>query len=87
VADTTQNGAAIRTFRELRGLSRDDFVKKLLTDPDDDDTGPGYTHVANIENEHRDAKPALLHRIALVLDVPVAAICRKPIYTANESAA
>jgi transcriptional regulator with XRE-family HTH domain len=87
VADTTQNGTAIRVFREKRGWSRDDLVKKLLDDPEDETTGPSYPHLANIENEHREALPALIHRIARVLDVPVEAIIRRPIYAEAESAA
>jgi transcriptional regulator with XRE-family HTH domain len=79
VTETKQNGTAIKTFRVLRGLSRDDLVKKL--------TGVSYPYLANIENEYKDPTPEVLHRIALALDVPVAAICRRPIFAEVEKSA
>lgn len=74
----TQNGTAIRTFRELRGLSRDDLAQRVDL---------SYPYLANIENEHKVPTPEVLHRIALALDVPVAAICRRAIYAAEDGAA
>lgn len=69
------NGVAIRTFRTVRGISRDDLAKQL---------GVSYPYFANIENEHKDGTPELLHRIALALDVPVAAILRAPLMAGSE---
>jgi DNA-binding XRE family transcriptional regulator len=72
VTNTKQNGTAIKTFREMRGMSRDDLVKRL--------TGVSYPYLANIENEHKDPTPEVLHRIALALDVPLQAIMRRALY-------
>lgn len=78
MADTTkQNGTAIATFRECRGLNRDQLAEKL---------GISYPYLANVENEHKDASPALVQRIAIELDVPVKAICRRAIYTPTAAA-
>lgn len=73
MSETKQNGTAIKTFREMRGFSRDDLVKKL--------TGVSYPYLANIENEYKDPPIEVVHRIALALDVPVRAITRRPLYT------
>lgn len=72
------NGVAIRTFRTLRGLSRDDLAKRV---------GVSYPYFANIENEYKDGTPELLHRIALALDVPVAAILRQPLLADTQASA
>lgn len=77
MTQTKQNGAAVKTFREIRGLSRDDLVKRIA---DQHGGGVSYPYLANIENEYKDPTPEVLHRIALALDVPVAAILRRPIY-------
>jgi transcriptional regulator with XRE-family HTH domain len=75
--DTRQNGYAIRTFREIRGLTRDQLAEKI---------DKSYPYLANIENEHKDPTPEVIHRIALVLDVPVAAIMRRGIYSEQQAA-
>lgn len=67
-----QNGRAIATFREMRGLSRDDLVKKL--------NRISYPYLSNIENEYKDPPVEVVYRIALALDVPVEAILRRKIY-------
>lgn len=64
------NGMAIRTIRQIRGISRDDLAQQC---------GVSYPYFANIENEHKDGTPELIHKIALALDVPVAAILRAPL--------
>ena len=69
--ETKQNGIAIRTYRELRGLSRDDLAKRV---------GKSYPYLANIENEFKDATPLLINQIAIALDIPPAAIARRPVY-------
>lgn len=64
-----QNGAALRAFRQMRGLSAADLAQRVdVTDP----------HIRNLENEHRSAQPELLAKIALVLDVPEQALKRLP---------
>lgn len=72
------NGTAIRTFRTIRGVSRDELAQQV---------GVSYPYFANIENEHKDGTPELLHKIALALDVPIAAILRKPILASDECGA
>lgn len=72
------NGVAIRTFRTLRGVSRDDLAQQV---------GVSYPYYANIENEHKDGTPELLHKIALALDVPIAAILRQPLLAEPERGA
>lgn len=81
---TRQNGTAISTFRDMRGMSRNALVDKIIRL----DTGikMSYPYLANIENEHKEAPSATLHAIAAVLDVPVAAILRRPIYAEQEQA-
>ena len=66
---TRQNGYAVRTFRQLRGLSVDDLAKKI---------GVTAPHLRNLENEHRSARPEHLAAIALALDVPELALKRMP---------
>lgn len=73
--DLPQNGTAIRTFRTIRGLDRDELAKKVNV---------SYPYFANIENEHKPGTAELLHRIALALDVPVAAILRRPLLADSE---
>lgn len=79
--DTKQNGTAIRTFREMRGLTRDDLVQKFLSYGASDKARMSYPYLAHIENEYADAKVETVERIALILDVPVAAIIRRPLRT------
>lgn len=74
---TRQNGTAIRTFREMRAMTRDDLAQKI---------DKSYPYLANIENEHKDPTPEVLHAIAAALDVPVAAIVRRPIYATSSAA-
>lgn len=72
MSETKQNGKAIALFRELlRHQSRDDLAQKL---------GISYPYLANIENEHKDATPALMYRIASELDIPVEAILRHKMF-------
>lgn len=63
----TQNGYAIRAFREGEGLS----VQALA-----DAIGVTAPHLRNIENEHRNANARHLALIARTLGKPVAAIMR-----------
>ena len=74
--ETRQNGTAIRTFREIRGMSRDELAQRVDL---------SYPYLANLELENKNAKPETVHRIAAALDVPVGAICRR-IYAATPEA-
>jgi transcriptional regulator with XRE-family HTH domain len=78
MAPKRHNGVAIRTFRTIRGISRDDLAKQV---------GVSYPYYANIENEHKDGTPELLHKIALALDIPIAAILRAPLMAETAGAA
>ncbi|MFD9567710.1 helix-turn-helix domain-containing protein [Streptomyces sp. NPDC059994] len=64
----TPNGAAIRAFRELRGLS----LRRLAHLIDRD---PGY--LSHIETEQQGAGVQTLTRIAKRLKVPIEAITRE----------
>lgn len=63
----TQNGYAIRAFREDQGIS----VQKLA-----DAVGVTAPHMRNIENEHRNASPRHMALIARALGKPLAAMMR-----------
>jgi len=63
------NGDALRAFRVLRGLSRQDLADRAKP--------ASYSHVANLETEEKVASPELAHRLALALDVPVGALLRE----------
>ena len=63
----TQNGYAIRAFREKAGLS----VQWLA-----DAAAVSAPHLRNIENEHRNVSNRHLALIARALDVPDAALRR-----------
>jgi len=69
------NGSAITTIRKIRGISRDELAQRI---------GTSYPYLANIENEHKEGTPELIHKIALALDVPVSAIVRQPLMAAPE---
>jgi transcriptional regulator with XRE-family HTH domain len=71
VTETKHNGTAIRTFREMRAMSRDDLAQKI---------GKSYPYLANIELENKEPPAETLNAIALALDVPIAAILRRPLY-------
>lgn len=62
------NGEALRTFRIIRGLSREALAEKAAP--------VSYSHIANLETETKEPSPELLHRIALALDVNVLALTR-----------
>lgn len=64
----TPNGAAIRSFREARGLS----LRKLA---DLIDRDPGY--LSHVETDKQGAGAETLNRIAQELRVPLAAITRE----------
>lgn len=78
-SEPKQNGTAIKVFREMRGLDRNGLVEKL--------EGVSYPYLANIENEYKDPPAVVIQRIALALDVPVAAIVRRPLYAEQDGAA
>jgi len=61
------NGEALRAFRILRGMSRQALALAAQS---------SYSHVANLETEEKTPSAELVHRIALVLDVPVGALTR-----------
>ncbi|GAB3622552.1 hypothetical protein GCM10027418_06340 [Mariniluteicoccus endophyticus] len=63
----TQNGFAIRAFREKEGRSVQWLADQVLI------TAP---HLRNLENEHRNASDEHLNAIARALDVPTAALRR-----------
>ena len=56
------NPAAVRQAREARGLTQRELAEL---------TGRRHTHISEIENATRDARPELLQRIAEALDVNV----------------
>lgn len=62
------NGDALRTFRVMRGYSRADLAERAKP--------LSYSHVANLENEEKVPSPELANRLALALDVPLAALVR-----------
>lgn len=66
-ARATQNGYAIRAFREAQGLS----IQALA-----DAADVSAPHMRNIENEHRNASPRHLALIARRLGTPLAALMR-----------
>jgi transcriptional regulator with XRE-family HTH domain len=63
------NGEALKTFRILRGMSRQDLAERAKP--------ASYSHIANLETEEKDPSPELVHRLALALDVPVSALLRE----------
>lgn len=63
-----QNGVAIRSFRELRGLSLRRLAHLIGTDP-------GYW--SRVETEKQSVGATPLHRAAAALDIPIAAITRE----------
>lgn len=65
---TRQNGLAIRHMRIKSGMKPGEFAGKAKI---------GYSTLDNIENERKSASPEVLHRIAIVLDVPVGALIRE----------
>lgn len=62
------NGEALRTFRVIRGLSREALATKAAP--------ASYSHIANLETETKEPSPELLHRISQALDVPPSALTR-----------
>jgi transcriptional regulator with XRE-family HTH domain len=64
-----QNGLAIRHLRIKSGKKPGEFATAARI---------SYSTLDNIENERKNASPEVLHRIAAVLDVPVAALIREP---------
>lgn len=64
-----QNGSAVRDFRQKAGLSREELGEQSRIT---------YSHVANIENEHKDASLEVLYRVASVLAVDIRSILRNP---------
>lgn len=63
------NGEALKAFRIMRGLSRQELAERAKP--------VSYSHVANLETEEKVASPELVHRLALALDVPAAALVRE----------
>ncbi|WP_419836756.1 helix-turn-helix domain-containing protein [Streptomyces bugieae] len=64
----TPNGAAIRAFREVRGLGLRRLAHLIGIDP---------SYLSRIETEERGAAAETLHAIALRLQIPVEAITRE----------
>ncbi|MER7151208.1 helix-turn-helix domain-containing protein [Streptomyces lydicus] len=64
----TPNGAAIRAFREVRGLGLNQLAHLIGIDP---------SFLSRIETEQRGAAAHTIDAIALRLDIPVAAITRE----------
>ena len=64
----TPNGAAIKAFRQLRGISLRQLAELTQSSP---------SHMSRIENEQRGASNHLLPYIAAALKVPLAAITRE----------
>lgn len=62
-----QNGLAIRTFRAIRQVSRDDLAKDL---------GISYPYLTNIELEYKNCPEHLLAGISYLLDVDADALRR-----------
>lgn len=63
-----QNGAAIRSLREMAGWSQNQFAKAAQIN---------QSNLSRIEDEKQYATPPTLKRIALTLRVPVSAIMRE----------
>ncbi len=66
---TSQNGYAIRAFREREGLTLAMLAQSI---------GVSESHLRNIETENRSASPHHLGKIADILNVPTAALARIP---------
>lgn len=73
---TRHNGAALRYFRIKSGLKTKELATKARVQ---------YSHLDNLENERKEASVELLHRLAAVLEVPVAALVRHPSYALHRS--
>ncbi len=68
----SHNGVAIRTIRKLRGIAMKELAAAV---------GITVQSLSHAENEKKRVSMALLNRIALALDVPLAAISREPVAT------
>ncbi|YCK35134.1 helix-turn-helix domain-containing protein [Actinomadura sp. ATCC 39365] len=68
-AKPRQNGSAIRDFRKKTGMSRRELAEQARISP---------PHMANIENEHKDASYEVLYRLKAVLVVDIRSILRDP---------
>lgn len=66
---TTQNGFAIRGFRQLAGISVTQMAEIAEVSP---------AHYRKLEAETRDAHPMTLAKIAKAVNQPVAALVRTP---------
>ena len=63
------NGHALRAIRERSGLSVSALARQA---------GTSQPHLSNIEGGRRSASPALVHKLAEVLKVPVLALLANP---------
>jgi transcriptional regulator with XRE-family HTH domain len=73
---TRHNGAALRAIRLKSGLKPGELAAKAKC---------SYQQIDNLENERKGASLELLHRIAAVLEVPVAALVRDPSFVFHSS--
>lgn len=76
-AERARVGATIRTVRELRGFTPDEFANEI---------GISRPYLANIEAGRKPLTQVLLARIARVLDVRQVAIVRDGYFVAEEAA-
>lgn len=64
------NGSAIKTIRELRGISQGELGRRI---------GKPHHYLSNIEAGRRGASIEVATQIAKALDVPLDAIWREPV--------
>lgn len=73
---TRHNGATIRAFRVKAGKKVKDLAAEAKC---------SWQQLDNIENERKEASLELLNRLAAVLEVPVVALVRDPVYALHPS--
>jgi transcriptional regulator with XRE-family HTH domain len=73
---TRHNGATLRAFRLKTGKK----VREIAAE-----AKCSYQQLDNLENERKEASTELLHRLAGVLEVPVAALVRDPSHVFHQS--
>jgi transcriptional regulator with XRE-family HTH domain len=77
VAERTRVGATIRTIREMRGFTPDEFANEI---------GISRPYLANIEAGRKPLTQVLLARIAAKLDVRQVAIAREGYFSVDAEA-
>ena len=72
-ADQVRQGAALKTFREIRGLKVGELANAL---------GISYAYLSNIESGRKRLTPQLLAKVAEHLDIPQVALIHPDEYAA-----